>query len=117
MWVSASFERVHALEDLFLAQKIEVGVAAGTRIDDGGKVSGEIVSVPVVHHWKHKGNFQCEASCRNGEFVDPSSFSRWYEANEVLTAGISIKGPAAVIAELLWLRVAHGPFPDFIRRH
>jgi hypothetical protein len=27
----------------FLAQKIEVGVTAGTRIDDGGKVSGKIV--------------------------------------------------------------------------
>ena len=26
-------------EDLFLAQKIEVGVTAGTRIDDGGKVA------------------------------------------------------------------------------
>jgi hypothetical protein len=30
-------------EDLFLAQKIEVGVTAGTRIDDGGKVPGKIV--------------------------------------------------------------------------
>ena len=32
-------------QDLFLAQKIEVGVTAGTRIDDGGKVPGKIVGV------------------------------------------------------------------------
>jgi hypothetical protein len=31
--------------DLFLAQKIEVGVTAGSRIDDGGKVLGKIVGV------------------------------------------------------------------------
>jgi hypothetical protein len=32
-------------QDLFLAQNIEVGVAAGTRVDDGGKVSGKIVAM------------------------------------------------------------------------
>ena len=32
-------------QDLFLAQKIEVGVTAGTHIDDGGKVPGKIVGV------------------------------------------------------------------------
>jgi hypothetical protein len=32
-------------QDLFLAQKIEVGVTAGTRIDDGGKVPRKIVGV------------------------------------------------------------------------
>ena len=31
--------------DLFLTQKIEVGVAAGTHVDDGGKVPGKIVGV------------------------------------------------------------------------
>jgi hypothetical protein len=44
---SASFQRVHACDDLFLAQKIEVGVAAGTSIDDGGKVAGEIIGVAI----------------------------------------------------------------------
>ena len=34
--------------DLFLAQKIEVGVTAGTRIDDGGKVPGKIVGVTAA---------------------------------------------------------------------
>jgi hypothetical protein len=34
-------------QDLFLAQKIEVGLAAGTRVDDGGKVPGKIVGVTV----------------------------------------------------------------------
>ena len=35
-------------QDLFLAQKIKVGVTAGTRIDDGGKVPGNIVGVTIV---------------------------------------------------------------------
>jgi len=33
---------------LFLTQQIEVGVAAGSRIDDGGKVAREIVGATVV---------------------------------------------------------------------
>jgi len=33
---------------LFLAQKIEVGVTAGTRKNDGGKVPGEIVGIVIV---------------------------------------------------------------------
>jgi hypothetical protein len=35
-------------QDLFLAQKIEVGVTSGPCIDDGGKVVGKIVGVPLV---------------------------------------------------------------------
>ena len=34
--------------DLFLAQKIEVGVTAGARIDDGGKVAGKIVGGAAI---------------------------------------------------------------------
>ena len=42
--------------DLFLAQQIEVGMAAGTRIDDGGKVPREIVGVSAeVTNGEHKG--------------------------------------------------------------
>ena len=49
-------------QDLFLAQKIEVGVAAGARIDDGGKVPGKIVGVTVVN----TGEKQREPSTRPG---------------------------------------------------
>src|SRR5580658_2992851 len=46
-------------QDLFLAQKIEVGVTAGTRIDDGGKVPGKIVGVTAsVSQGKGKGDPQ-----------------------------------------------------------
>jgi len=39
--------------DLLLAEKIEVGVAAGTLIDDGGKVVREIVgTTTMVKHLK-----------------------------------------------------------------
>src|SRR5215469_13525897 len=43
---------------LFLAQKKEVGVTPGARIDNGGKVSGEIVGITLISQWKGKGNFQ-----------------------------------------------------------
>jgi hypothetical protein len=43
---------------LFLAQKIDVGVTAGTRIDDGGKVPGKIVGVTSsILQLKSKGTF------------------------------------------------------------
>ena len=35
-------------QDLFLTQKIEVGVTAGTHIDDGGEVPGKIVGVTAT---------------------------------------------------------------------
>jgi hypothetical protein len=38
----------------FLAQKIKVGVTAGTRIDDGGKVPGKIICVTTVSQRKGK---------------------------------------------------------------
>ena len=45
--------------DLFLAQKIEVGVTAGLRIDNGGKVSGNTVSSMVcVPSGKRKWDFR-----------------------------------------------------------
>jgi hypothetical protein len=41
--------------DLFLAQKIEVGVTAGPRVDDGGEVSGNRVgSMACVPRGKRK---------------------------------------------------------------
>jgi hypothetical protein len=45
-------------EDLFLTQKIEVGVTAGAGVDDGGKVPREIVGVTIrIRQGKDKGNF------------------------------------------------------------
>jgi|HubBroStandDraft_1064217.scaffolds.fasta_scaffold854852_2 hypothetical protein len=35
-------------ESLLLAKKIEVGMAAGARVDDGGKIFGEIVRIARV---------------------------------------------------------------------
>src|SRR5262249_12013340 len=45
-------------QGLFLAQKKEVGVPPGARIDDSGKVSGESVGITLISQWKGKGNFQ-----------------------------------------------------------
>jgi hypothetical protein len=43
--------------ELFLTQKIEVGVTAGTHINDGRKVPGKIVSVTAgVIQWESKWN-------------------------------------------------------------
>jgi hypothetical protein len=42
----------------FLAQKIQVRVTAGTRIDDGGKVAREVVGDTVIIQRKNKRNFQ-----------------------------------------------------------
>src|SRR5580704_619212 len=58
--------------DLFLAQNIEVGVTAGTRIDDGGKVSGKIVGVTGVHQGKSKGDLQRDLARPDGFTVSPS---------------------------------------------
>lgn len=59
---SAEYERPGAIlfrdQDLFLAQKIEVGVTAGARIDNRGKVPGKIIGVTSVRERKNKGNFQ-----------------------------------------------------------
>jgi hypothetical protein len=43
-------------QDLFLAQKIEVGRTAGTRIDDGGQVAGKIVRITLIRQRKNKRN-------------------------------------------------------------
>src|SRR5580692_8523908 len=47
-------------QDLFLAQKIEVLVTAGTRIDDGGKVPGKIVGVTVIFQRQGKVDLQSD---------------------------------------------------------
>jgi hypothetical protein len=43
--------------DLLLAQKIEVGVTAGTRIDDSRKIPGKIIGITPVDQRESKGNF------------------------------------------------------------
>src|ERR1700746_2447726 len=58
-------------QDLFLAQKIEVLVTAGTRIDDGGKVAGNIVGVTAVSHGKSKGDLQRDLGCANDFTLSP----------------------------------------------
>src|SRR5580692_7875364 len=58
-------------QDLFLAQKIEVLVTAGTRIDDGGKVLGKIVGVTGVHQGKSKGDLQRDLGRPDGFTVSP----------------------------------------------
>jgi len=45
-------------QDLFLAQKIKVGMTAGARIDDGRQVPGKIVGVTVVIQRKSEGDLQ-----------------------------------------------------------
>jgi hypothetical protein len=40
--------------ELFLAQKVKVGVTAGTSINDGGKVLGKIVGVTAKSPGKNK---------------------------------------------------------------
>ena len=47
-------------QDLFLAQKIKVSLAAGTRIDDSGKVPRKIVGVTLVIQSKSKWDLQCD---------------------------------------------------------
>ena len=59
-------------QDLFLAQKIKVGVTAGTRIDDGGKVPGNIVGVTtIVSQRECKGDFQGDLGCPDDVTVSP----------------------------------------------
>lgn len=48
--------------DLFLTQQIEIGVTAGVRIDDGGKVLGKIVDVSP----ECEGDFQRDLGRTNG---------------------------------------------------
>src|ERR1700751_3557089 len=57
--------------DLFLAQKIKVCMAAGARIDDGGKVPRKIVGVAIVSQRKCKGDLQCDLGCPDEVAVSP----------------------------------------------
>jgi hypothetical protein len=57
--------------DLFLALKIEVGVAARARIDDGRKVSGKIIGVALVIQRKSKGDLQRDLRRPDGVTVSP----------------------------------------------
>jgi hypothetical protein len=61
----------HLGSDSFLAQKIEVGVAAGTRIDDCGKVPGLIVGITLVYRRKAKGDLQSDLRRPNDFTVFP----------------------------------------------
>jgi len=59
-------------ENSFLAEKIEVGVAAGTRMDDGGKVPRKIVGVSGgISQRERKGKFQCNLGCSDELAVVP----------------------------------------------
>src|ERR1700758_3248006 len=59
-------------QELFLAQEIEVGMTAGARIDDGGKVSREIVGVTAdVSKRECKGNLQRKLGRPNKFAVSP----------------------------------------------
>src|SRR5262249_32790110 len=58
--------------DLFLAQKIQVGVTAGTHIDDCRKVTGKIICPTVtVKQWKSKGELQRDLGCPDDFAVLP----------------------------------------------
>ena len=58
--------------DLFLAQKIEVGVTAGSRINDGRKVPGKVVGITVeIHQRKGKGDLQRDLGRADGFAVFP----------------------------------------------
>jgi len=57
-------------QDLFLAQKIEVGVIAVSRIDDGGKVPREIVCATVGQR-KSKRELQRNLGCPDDSAVLP----------------------------------------------
>jgi len=50
------------LDNLFLAQEKQIGMTAGTCVEDGGKVRREIVGVPVVKQARYEGHFQCDLS-------------------------------------------------------
>src|SRR5580658_628502 len=58
-------------QDLLLAQKIEVSVTAGTRIDDGGKVPGKIVGIAAITQGKSEGNLQRYLGCPDDFTVFP----------------------------------------------
>src|ERR1700751_4492297 len=58
-------------QDLFLAQKIEVGLTARARIDDGGKVARKIVCVAIVSQGKCKGDLQCDLGRPDDFAVSP----------------------------------------------
>src|SRR5277367_4820706 len=61
-----------ARPDLFPAEKKEIRVAAGARIDDGGNVSGEIGPVPpAVIQRKSKGDLQRDLWHADGFAVCP----------------------------------------------
>ena len=69
----AGLGRQKTWSESFLAQKIEVGVAARARIDDCGKVARKIVSIAVeVGKWKREGDFQRDLGRSDNFAVAPS---------------------------------------------
>lgn len=49
--------------DSFLAQKIEIGVAARTNINDSGEIPREIIRVAAIIQWKRKRKLQRGPGC------------------------------------------------------
>ena len=58
-------------EDSFRAQKIQIRVTARSGIDDGGKISGEIVGVAGVNQRKGNGGLQGNLGFPNEFAVAP----------------------------------------------
>ena len=82
-------------QDLFLAQKIQVGLPAGTRIDDGRKVAGKIVGVTLVIQGGRKRNLQ-----RNLRRPDEFSICPELTVNRGFTArGDCIEERLAVVSK------------------
>lgn len=62
----------YAMRSYFWLSEIKVGVVAGPRIDNGGKVSGKIVGVaPSVKQGKSKGELQRDLGRSDGFAVFP----------------------------------------------
>lgn len=57
-------------DDLFLAEEIEVGLAAGPRVDDSGKISGKIIGGTVVIQRESKRELQRDLGRSDGFTVD-----------------------------------------------
>jgi len=69
-------------QSLFVAQKIEFRATAGTRIDEGGKVSGNIVGISPGREGKNEGDLQRDLSC-----PDEFSLSPWLTVNRDIATG------------------------------
>ena len=57
--------------DLFLAQKIEVGVAAWSGVDNSGKVARKVVRVAATYKRKRKRKFEHDLRLADGLTIWP----------------------------------------------